>query len=66
MRRFEVRIGHLLWDVVYFDDDLSAREVRRTLIEHDGKSPSISVYRLNERRTAFDDMARASHPEEIA
>lgn len=65
-RRFEVYIGSLLIDHVYFEADMSAKEVRRSLIDHDGKPENISVYKNNERRTAFEDAARASHPEELA
>lgn len=64
MRRFEVYIGARCVDHVYFMASMTAREVRRSLIDHDGMPSSISVYRNNERKTAFDSVSRASKPEE--
>jgi hypothetical protein len=64
-RKFDVRIGNLLVNVVRFDANMTAREVLNALIEHDGMSPNISVYKSDERGVAYEDCARASHPEEI-
>lgn len=63
-RKFDVYVGNAHVDTVYFDDPMSAREVRRSLIEHDNWHANISVYRNALGRCAYDDMARASHPEE--
>ncbi len=65
-RRFDVYIGPRRINEVYFDEDMTAAEVRRSLINHDGLPSTISVYRNNERCTAYDSVARASHPEELA
>ena len=64
-RRFEVYIGKSHLDTVYADEDIRAADLRRSLINRDGLSSTISVYRCNERNTAFDDVARYSHPDEL-
>lgn len=64
-RRFDVKIGKRLIEQVYFASDMSALDVRRSLIERDGMSNQISVYRNNESCTAYDSVARLTHPEEL-
>lgn len=63
-RKFEVYIRDRRVNIVFWSDGVSAREVRRALIDHDGMPASISVYRLHQQRYAYDDCARVSHPEE--
>ena len=65
LRRFDVYLGASLVNYVFFDENMSAREVRRSLIDHDGNSEQISVYRVDAKRPAYDDMARVTHPEEL-
>jgi hypothetical protein len=64
-RRFEVYIGKRHIDTVHADEDIRAADLRRSLINHDGLPSTISVYRCNDRNTAFDDVARFSHPDEL-
>ena len=64
-RRFDVMIGKRLVEQVYYSSDMSALDVRRSLIEHDGMSNQISVYRNNASNTAYDSVARFTHPEEL-
>jgi hypothetical protein len=32
-------------DIVYFDEHMTAEEVRKSLIEHDGYTPDIQVFK---------------------
>lgn len=64
--KFEVYIGANHVDTVFFDADTSAREVRRAMVNHDGLPNTISVYKRHPTKPAFTDVARASHPEELA
>lgn len=63
-RKFEVYIGSRKIDIIWSDGDLMAADVRRSLINHDGYPPTISVYRNNADQSAFDSVARVSHPDE--
>jgi len=63
--KYDVYIGPRLVEVVYRKTRDPAREVRKELIEHDDYPNIISVYRYHPTKHAFDDMARATHPEEL-
>lgn len=65
MQKFQVYIGALHVSDVFYVAGTSAREVRHGLIDHDGMPNTVSVYRLHAGDHAFDDMARATHPEEL-
>lgn len=65
MSKFDVYIGPRHIDTVFFDARMSAKEVRRALIDHDGLPSTISVFKNHPTKPAFTDVARASHPEEI-
>ena len=40
---FYVYVGNQHIDTVTFDDDMTAEEVRKSLVEHDGADPRIEV-----------------------
>jgi hypothetical protein len=42
---WNVYLGGKLIDTVWFDEDMSAEDVRRSLINHDGYDPAITVRR---------------------
>ncbi len=63
-RRFEVFIGACVVDAIYCDADMTAREVRKALIDS-GRPSSISVYKLADGRYRYEDCARVTHPEEL-
>ena len=63
--KFDVRIGPTLLTIVYGDADLTAADMRRSLLNHDGLPARISVYRWSlDGRYAYDSVSRASKPEE--
>jgi hypothetical protein len=63
MRQFDVRIGdHLVAELIR-PSAITARDLRRTLID-EGWPFNISVYRNNQDKTAYDDMSRYSKSEE--
>lgn len=64
MRKFDVRIGSKLVEQVFYLDDMTAKEVRKSLINHDGMPANISVYKNSKNGRAYEDVARVSHPEE--
>lgn len=64
LREYDVYLHDRYIDRVVFALPHPARDVRRMLIEMDGHSKSISVYRKALGRHAYDDMARATKPEE--
>ncbi len=63
-RRFDVRIGNTIIQRVDYQDNVLAKNVRHALIA-EGASEDISVYRNNAANTAYDDVARVTHPEEL-
>lgn len=63
--KLDVYIGSRHVNTVYVDDDLPAKDVRKSLINHDGLPSTISVYKYHPTRYAYCDVARASHPEEL-
>lgn len=52
-------------DNVFYDENMSAKEVRDSLINHDGYRADISVYKRNAAGTKYIDMARFTHKDEI-
>ena len=64
MTAFEVFYGAVHVDTLYYNDDMSAREVRRAEIDRGAFTERASVYKRAKDRHAFSDCARASHPEE--
>ena len=42
-RAWEVQLGKWHVDTVWFDTDMSAADVKRALVEHDGYHPRIRV-----------------------
>ena len=63
-RKYDVMIGSHLVNTVY-NDEVPAKELRKSLINHDSLPITISVFRYAVGRFAYDDMARASYPEEL-
>lgn len=64
-RAFDVYLGDLCIDTVFWDEETPAKEVRTSLINHDCYPAAISVYRRHPGRYAYDDVARVTHPEEL-
>jgi len=42
---WNVYLGGKWIDCVYFDSDMTAFQVRDSLVDHDGYNPSISIYK---------------------
>jgi len=51
--RFRVYLNGEVSDTVYFDEGMSESEVKRSLIEHDGYDPRITVKKVEPRRTGI-------------
>jgi hypothetical protein len=64
-RKFDVRVGTIIVDVVNFAEFFTAKQVRDELIHHHCAPATISVYRNSANGCAYDSVARASHPEEL-
>ncbi len=47
MSSFDVTLNGKWMDTVFYDSDISAEEVKKSLIEHDGYNPGIVVRRRN-------------------
>ena len=43
MKAFDVYLNKKLIDTVFYNDGITAGEVRKSLIDHDGYDPRISV-----------------------
>lgn len=49
--RFNVTLGKEHVDVVYFSEKMTADQVKRSLVDHDGYDPRITVKKMEQRRT---------------